>query len=167
MTRRTWLFVISVAAFVIAVDQLTKSIILSSIEYGEIIPVLEGFFNLTLTYNRGVAFGLFAGIQDGWRHLVLGLTTFCALSVVFYLLIRDYADDRIGQFSLSLVLGGALGNILDRARHDGVVDFLDFYFGNYHWPAFNVADSCICIGVILLVIRTFFGKCEKAPGDLQ
>lgn len=138
---------------VVIFDQITKFVALSAFAPGDVLPVFDGFFNLTLAFNRGVAFGLFANLTDGTRHLLLGLSACVALAAVAYFFFRDYAHDLVARCALILVLGGAVGNIIDRIRLGMVVDFLDFYVGDYHWPAFNIADSAICIGVFILLFR--------------
>lgn len=151
-----WLSIVAVAVLVIIADQLSKQIVLAYFQPGQVLPVLEGFFNLVLVFNYGAAFGIFGGISDGLRELVLALSTLIALGVVGALLIYDYYADRLGQLALALILGGAIGNIIDRLMHGAVVDFLDFYIGTNHWPAFNIADSAICIGVALVMMRRLF-----------
>ncbi|MBN8549844.1 MAG: lipoprotein signal peptidase [Deltaproteobacteria bacterium] len=143
----------AVSFVVVVLDQLSKWLVLQNIARGEIIPVVPSFFNLTLTFNRGAAFGILAGVPDGTRQLLLGVTTLIALSAVLYFLRKDYRDQKLAQFSLALIFGGAVGNIIDRFRLGEVVDFLDVYWQNYHWPAFNVADSAICVGVCILILR--------------
>ena len=147
--RRAWLALI----LVIVLDQLSKSLILSSFSVGEVRSIIPGFFNLTLTYNPGAAFGLLSDLPDGSRVLVLSLTICAALAAVGYFLLNEYYDDGIGQIGLLMIVGGAIGNIIDRARFGEVVDFLDVYFRSYHWPAFNIADSAICLGVTVLLFR--------------
>jgi signal peptidase II len=149
-----WL--LAVVGFVVGLDQVSKALILDSFESGEIKEIIPGLFNLTLHYNPGVAFGMFADLEDGARILVLTFTTVLALALVFYFLVTEYRYDRSGQFALALVLGGAVGNIIDRVRLGKVVDFLDFYLGTAHWPAFNVADSAICVGVSILLFKSLF-----------
>lgn len=135
-------------------DQISKMVVISNIALGERIEVIPGFFNLTLTFNPGAAFGFLANIEnDMVRHLLLSVFTLLALSVVFYFLIFDYYKDRVAQASLAMILGGAIGNIIDRIRFGSVVDFLDFYVSSYHWPVFNIADSAICVGVAILAFR--------------
>jgi len=141
-----------VAVITAMLDQASKWIVLKSFQPGDIRPVIEGFFNLTLTFNKGAAFGLWSWLTPGLRELVLGLTILIAVGVVTYLLTRTYNADRISQAALALILGGAVGNVIDRVRIGAVVDFLDFYIGSWHWPAFNVADSAICLGVFALIL---------------
>lgn len=148
-----YLLVTLVCLLVIGADQISKHYILQTFSLGEILPVIPRLFNLTLTFNPGAAFGLWGGVAEGWRQIILGITTCAALGVVFYFLRQPSYRNKLTQTALASILGGALGNIIDRFRHDGtVVDFLDFYWGGTHWPAFNIADSAICIGVALLIL---------------
>ena len=148
------ILVLAAVGIVTALDQLTKSLIVTSFKPGQSVPVIDGIFNLVLVFNKGAAFGLLSGITDGVRSIVLGLTTAVALCAVFYFLIVEYFEDSFAKCALGLILGGAFGNIIDRIRLGEVIDFLDFYWKSYHWPAFNVADSAICVGVFILLIRT-------------
>ena len=141
-----------VTSLTIIVDQMTKVAVLSSFRPGEILPIIDGLFNLTLTFNYGAAFGLWSWLAPGTRELVLGLTILGAMGLVGYFLTRPYYRTLSAQLALSAILGGAIGNVVDRIRLGAVVDFLDFYVGNNHWPAFNVADSAICVGVAVLLL---------------
>ncbi len=143
----TLLFLLS-----IALDQVSKYLVLANIRPREIIPVIPNYFNLTLTFNRGAAFGMLSQLPDGTRQIVLAVTTLVALSAVLYFLMRDYHGELKAQLCLAMILGGAFGNIIDRLYIGAVVDFIDVYWGEYHWPAFNVADSSIFIGVALLIL---------------
>jgi signal peptidase II len=146
--------VLSVVVFVVVViDQLTKRLVVGSLTLHEEISIIPGIFNLTLVYNKGVAFGMGSGLSDGARQIVLSLATLVAVLAVIYFLMVDYLEDRVAHFAIALILGGALGNVIDRVFIGSVVDFLDFYYGAYHWPAFNVADSAIFIGVFILVFH--------------
>jgi signal peptidase II len=140
-------FGLLVAPIVVVLDQLTKAIVLGLFEAGQGIAVTP-FFNLVLVWNRGVSFGMFnsGGAFAPW--LLSGL----ALAVVVGLgaWLRS-TDQRLTSFGLGLVIGGALGNVVDRVRFGAVVDFLDFHLAGYHWPAFNVADAGICVGAALMV----------------
>ncbi len=144
--------VMAISAVVAVLDQVSKNIALSAMEPGEQHPVIPGFFNIVLVFNRGAAFGMFSGLDDGIRHYALGAATLLALCAVFYFLYKEFKKSAISRFALALILGGAVGNIIDRVGRGEVVDFLDFYFSEYHWPAFNVADSAICVGVGLLLL---------------
>lgn len=146
------------AAIVILLDQSSKIFAADLLVYGSRVPIAPSI-NLTLTFNTGVAFGLFADLPTGVRELVLGLATVFALGVVWYLLVTDYRTSKTGQLGIGLIVGGAFGNAIDRFLLGSVVDFVDIYYQNYHWPAFNVADSAICIGVAILL----FTRPRKAP----
>lgn len=149
-----------VSFIVVLLDQLTKIWILNNFEYGEIKEIIPGFFNLILVFNPGAAFGIFADLPTTTRRIVLGGVTFFAVILVVTLLRKEAKDDLYAQTGLYLILGGAFGNLIDRFRFDAVVDFLDVYVNTYHWPAFNVADSAITIGVGILLIRFLFFKQE-------
>ena len=140
-------------AFIIALDQWTKSLITDRFRLGESISVFTGVFNITYVRNPGAAFGLLAQANSSFRvpfFLVIPIIALSVITVVF----RKLPDRSIATASaLSLVVGGAVGNLIDRLRYSYVVDFLDFHW-NYqaHFPAFNVADSAICVGVGILVL---------------
>lgn len=134
-----------------AADQLTKLLIIASFELYEAQTVIPALFSIVYVQNRGAAFGIFSGFESPMREVVLFGATVIALSVVFTFLGSAVGANRVGKFALALVCGGAVGNLVDRIRLGYVVDFLDFHIGRHHWPAFNLADSCICIGVAILV----------------
>lgn len=140
------------------IDQITKWQALSHLQLGVPVPVFS-FLNWLLLLNPGAAFSFLAQ-GSGWQRwffTILGLAA-CAYIV---LLIRRNQGDKLLCRALSLILGGALGNVLDRLMFGAVVDFIDFHYGNWHWPAFNIADSAICIGAALIIfseIRKSFGK---------
>ncbi len=166
-SARSWclprvLLVVFIVIIVLVCDQSTKQLALVSFQPGEIRTVIDGLFNLTLSFNRGAAFGLWSGLESGWREVVLGSTILVALSVVGFLLTRPYYQSRIAQTALAGILGGAIGNVLDRFMYGAVIDFLDFYLGESHWPAFNIADSAICVGVGLLLMLP---KTSKEAGS--
>ena len=133
----------------IVLDQLSKWWILSVVmQPPQRIPV-TGFFDLVLVMNRGVSFGMLGGAPD-W--VAAGLIVFALLLAAALSIWMWRAETMLLALSLGLVVGGAIGNVIDRFRFGAVVDFLDFYAGGYHWPAFNVADSAITVGVILLIL---------------
>jgi signal peptidase II len=142
----------ALAAAVVAADQATKAAVLAAFEHGEHLE-LTGFFNLVLAYNRGAAFSLLAQ-AGGWQTPLLAGFAIVASAVVSVLIVRN-AEKTLACAGLGLVLGGALGNVIDRLRFGSVVDFLDFHAMGWHWPAFNVADSAITIGALLLVVDGF------------
>jgi len=153
-------FVTLVVALVIAADQISKNLVLQSLQPGQLVPIVPNFFNLTLTYNPGAAFGLWTSLTGWYRILAIVFSTAVALCAVLYFLRHKQYARAWPQVALALILGGALGNIIDRVQHGAVVDFLDFYLDSYHWPAFNVADSAICVGVFALI----FYKPPKTEG---
>lgn len=144
-----------IAFIVLALDLVTKYWVESALIFGQQIPITS-FFNLVLTYNPGAAFS-FLGDASGWQRWFLSGIAFIACAVISYLLYK-HTENKLFCWALSLVLGGALGNLYDRITLGHVVDFLDFYIGDYHWPAFNVADSAICIGAALLIYESFTTK---------
>ena len=138
---------------VAGLDQATKVLVAQRMGLGDVVEVVPGLFNIMLVYNKGAAFGMLANFSEGTRQVLLAMTTLVALSAVIYFLVREYKDDRLARLGISFIMGGALGNIIDRVRLGHVIDFLDFYYRSYHWPAFNVADSFICVGVVILLLR--------------
>jgi len=146
--RRFTYFVVSLG--VILTDQVTKSIVADRIPLHSSIRVIPGLFDLTHVKNSGAAFGLFASFDSPLRSVVLNSVAFVVFfAVLVYAWRTSVASTRL-QVGLALILGGAVGNLLDRMRAGSVTDFLDFYVGSHRWPAFNVADSAITIGVLLL-----------------
>ncbi len=147
---------------VLVSDQWTKHLAVSGLSLGEPVPIIDGLFNLTLVYNPGAAFGMFGDLSDTTRRILLSVVSCLALIVVVRFMFKEAKYDQVSQFALIGILGGALGNVIDRYRFDSVVDFLDFYWGRYHWPAFNIADSAISVGVVILMLRVLFAK-HPAP----
>ena len=143
------------ALVVLVLDIATKRWVESVLFHGQQIP-LTGFFNLVLTYNAGAAFS-FLSDASGWQRWFFSAIAAGASALIIYLL-RKHAAEKIFCIALSLILGGALGNLWDRITLGHVVDFLDFYISNYHWPAFNVADSAIFLGAMLLILDSFRRK---------
>ncbi|HWX03550.1 signal peptidase II [Collimonas sp.] len=140
---------LAIAALVLVLDQLTKITIVRLFSYGESLAVTS-FFNLVLVYNKGAAFS-FLSSESGWqRYLFTALGIAAALFITF--LLKRHAGQRMFCTALALILGGAIGNVVDRIAYGHVIDFLDFYARNWHWPAFNIADSAICVGAVLFVI---------------
>jgi signal peptidase II len=141
-----------VAATVIF-DRWTKALIQSRFELNESVTLVDGFFNITYVRNTGVAFGIFSSISSPAKSVLLSVFTAIAAIVVVVYGVRSPAGNRLLQAALGLILGGALGNLYDRLAYGYVVDFLEFYVRDYHWPSFNVADSAISIGVLLLAVE--------------
>lgn len=143
-----------IVVIAIALDQVSKYIIERYVEYGSMIPVIDKFFYITYFRNKGAAWGMF---QNG-RYFFIAVTVIVA-GVLIYMLTRS--SNKLLKFSLAFILGGALGNFIDRVRVGSVVDFLDFYFGSYHFPTFNAADSFVVIGTVLLGIYMLFIHKER------
>jgi len=151
------------ALAVLALDQLTKFLALARLSPGLPVPLVEGFLAFTLVMNPGLAFGIFAATPPGWRWLV-ALLSFCALSALVLLSARLLlAGGQPAVLSLGLIFGGAVGNLVDRGRFGAVVDFIDVHWRGYHWPAFNVADSAITVGVGLLALRLLVSHKSTRP----
>jgi signal peptidase II len=146
---RHWL---GLSAIVIGLDLFTKHLVQSALAYGEHI-VVTPFFDLVLFHNKGAAFSLLAG-AGGWQRLLFSAFAVIA-SVIIVRLLQNHPEQKLFCFALSLVLGGALGNLYDRVTLGYVVDFLFFHYQGWYWPAFNVADSAICVGVALLLWDSF------------
>jgi signal peptidase II len=141
------------AALVVLLDQATKLIVLDRLAPGMRIEVIDGLLALTIVMNPGLAFGLLAGLPPGWRWLVVALSL-VALAVLARVAMRVLPTGGGADITaIGLIFGGAVGNLIDRARFGAVVDFIDVYWRTWHWPAFNVADSAITIGVVLLALR--------------
>lgn len=147
------------SVFVIALDQATKAWVVVNIALNDGFRVTD-FFNMIFVFNRGAAFSFLSG-ADGWqRWLFLGLAT--AVSLWLVSMIRKHATERLQPLALALILGGAIGNAVDRMHHGAVVDFLDFHYAGWHFWAFNVADSAISVGVALLLLHQFTHKETRA-----
>ncbi|HXE90604.1 MAG TPA: signal peptidase II [Terriglobales bacterium] len=153
---RRYLLLAALGVFLL--DQATKWLILRNIPLHESVPVIPGLFQLTHVQNRGAAFGLFSDSPSQWATSTLILFSLIALAVVWRLLWKNSHALTATGIALALVLGGALGNLWDRLVDGHVVDYLDVYVGTYHWPAFNVADSAIVIGAVILVGHILFSK---------
>ncbi len=144
---------LGLSAIVIILDQITKHIVRNNINLFEIKPVMP-FWNWTLAYNEGAAFS-FLSHAGGWQKIFFGvIAILVSAGLIYYILSKTY--HVIAGIAFSFILGGALGNLVDRITAGKVTDFIDWYVGNYHWPAFNLADSFICVGVALLIIDSLF-----------
>ncbi|MDP2826570.1 MAG: signal peptidase II [Sulfuritalea sp.] len=154
---------LALAVLVVVLDQASKLWVLGSFRLLESASVTP-FFNLVLVFNSGAAFSFLAG-AGGWQKwffVILAL----GISLWLLSLLRKHAQERLLPAALSLILGGAIGNVIDRLRFDAVVDFLDFHVAGYHWPAFNVADSAITVGVALMLWHQFrFGREASCSGE--
>lgn len=145
---------LGLAAVVLALDQASKWVILTQVMQPPRVVEVTGFFNLVLTYNTGISFGWLGGEAAAWKSWALGGLALAVSAGLLYWLARQ--PERILSLAVGLIVGGALGNALDRAYQPGVVDFLDFHLFGWHWPAFNLADSSIFLGVVILVLDGLF-----------
>jgi signal peptidase II len=154
---------LTLASVVLVLDLVTKRWVEATLVYGDQIPVTS-FFNLVLTYNAGAAFS-FLSDAGGWQRWFFSAVAVGASVLIIHLL-RKHAADMLFCLALSLILGGALGNLWDRITLGHVIDFLDFHVSGYHWPAFNVADSAIFLGAATLILDSFLRK-EPKTKDRQ
>ena len=153
MLKYLWL-----TCLVIVLDQLSKWFMVSWLSLHETFAVVP-FFNLTMAHNPGAAFSFLAH-ADGWqRWFFVGLAS--VISIVLLIWLKNLKPHaKLEAISIAMILGGALGNVVDRFYYGYVIDFLDVYYGTYHWPAFNLADSAICVGAVLLILDSFRSKPE-------
>jgi signal peptidase II len=147
-----------VALLVVALDQLTKWWILAIVMDPPQRIEVTGFFNLVLVMNRGVSFGMFGGAPDWVPPALIAFAILLAVGLSIWMW---RADSLLLGAALGMVVGGAIGNVIDRIRFGAVVDFLDFHAAGYHWPAFNVADSAITVGVVMLILDSL----KSRPAD--
>ncbi|MDP4590931.1 MAG: signal peptidase II [Burkholderiaceae bacterium] len=148
-TTKAWGYVL----VIVIIDQLTKLYFLNTLSYGERIPVLP-FFDFVLLFNTGAAFSFLAN-HDGWQRWFFVGIGFVAIIVISLFLRRHQHEPRF-MWGLTLILGGAIGNVIDRLLWGHVVDFLLFFYDNWYYPAFNIADSCITVGAILIIFDEIF-----------
>ena len=156
MMKRDYIFFIITALVVVIIDQASKIILAGSIKYYESIPLINGFLNLVHVRNRGMAFGLLNRPDAQFPFYFLIAATVIAIVLLIFWFISVKGGSRGLIFGLSLILGGAIGNLIDRLRLKEVIDFIDFFIGKYHWPAFNLADSAITVGAVWIVINIVF-----------
>ena len=152
-----------VTLVVMALDQWTKWLTLAYSPEHRPIPVIPGFFDLVNIRNRGAAFGFLNRSDIEWQFWLFLGATVVAVAAIIALIRSMRADDRRLVLGLGLVMGGALGNLVDRVRFRAVIDFLDFYIGAWHWPAFNVADVAICLGALLACLSLWRHPREEEP----
>lgn len=157
MLSRKYYILISMVGFIVSLDQLTKTLVMGKFHLHQSMVLIDNFLNITLVHNRGAAFGLLANLPENIREpffLIIPLLTLSAILIAFYKLTEQETLSIVG---LVLIVGGAIGNLVDRVRIGYVIDFIDFHwFGEHHFPAFNVADSAICVGVFILILNLIF-----------
>lgn len=158
----SWFVVI---ALVVVADQVSKQVVLNHMQLGDSIPVIEGCFNWVLTYNRGAAFG-FLSSAGGWQRYFL-LAFAAGVSIWLLWMMWNALNRPTFCLAISLIVGGAVGNLIDRYSIGAVIDFIDWHVGSYHWPAFNVADIGISVGVTLLVLDAFLAMQKTSPRSVR
>jgi len=154
---------LAVALAVLLADRVTKIWIVANVSIWDIHPVIPGFFSIIHSENEGMAFSILADADSHWRGLVLIGISLCVLGLIVWLFwqatsLRATRERAHSPYALALLLGGALGNLYDRLFRGSVTDFLDFSIGSYHWPTFNVADSAITVGAVLLALEMLRGR---------
>ncbi|MBA4397811.1 MAG: signal peptidase II [Syntrophus sp. (in: bacteria)] len=142
---------------IVILDQITKLYVDATMRLHESIPVIQGLFSITHVRNPGAAFGFLADASPLFRAIFFVAVTVLAIVLVLHYIWKSRAEEQLLTFALSLILSGAVGNLIDRVRFGEVIDFLDVYIGSTHWPAFNVADSAISVGAVILLIEIMRG----------
>jgi len=151
--KAKYLILLTVTPLILIVDQLTKLYIDGTMKLYQSIPVIDGLFSITYLRNRGAAFSFLS--EASWRLPFFLIATVIAVIAILVAFRKLRDDQRFAAVSLTLILSGAVGNLIDRVRLGEVIDFLDVYWRSHHWPAFNVADSAICVGVALLALDMY------------
>ena len=154
--KRKWGLFSIIIILATTLDQVSKILVTSNIDFYGSVPVISGFFNIVHTRNRGMAFGLFNNPASGTAFYFLTGASFFAVVLISFWFFRLKESEKPLTPGLALILGGALGNLIDRLRIGEVIDFLDIQIGSYHWPSFNLADSCISVGTIWVVVCLLF-----------
>jgi signal peptidase II len=158
MLKNKYIKLVVVAGGIILLDQFTKGLILRYLPFNNSIPVIKGFFNITHIRNPGGAFGLMANLSPTLRSIIFLFISSLAVGLIFYFYQKTPAKYSWLAAAFALIFGGAIGNLIDRLRFGMVIDFLDFYVGRLHWPAFNIADSAISIGIGIFLYHLMFKK---------
>ena len=161
----SWGMALAIAVVVLALDQATKAWVLNTLPGAPPLTVIPGFFDLVFSRNTGGVFGLLAGAPSFARRAFFVGATAIALGVIVAFLRRWGHESRLLTVSLSLVSGGAVGNLVDRLRFGSVVDFIDWYWGSHHWYTFNIADSAISVGAVLLIVHSLLPESSTAAVD--
>jgi signal peptidase II len=156
------LLYLAIAAGILLLDRWTKWLVAQKIALFNSVSVIPGFFSITHVRNKGAAFSLFADSPATWRLAMLVIFSLVALAIVLWLLVKTSNRLSLQGAALALILGGAIGNLWDRVVHGWVTDFLLVYYKHWEWPAFNVADSAICVGAVLLIAEMIFKKEQVA-----
>ena len=158
MVSKKLAFLAIVAGTVLVLDLLTKMLVLAHLPLGAGIPFIPGLFDLTHVQNPGGAFGFLATLGPQARGVIFILVSVLAVAVILWFYMKTPVQQRWLAFGFALIFGGAIGNLLDRLRFGAVIDFIDVYIGDLHWPAFNIADSAITVGVAIFAFHVMFRK---------
>ncbi len=148
---------------ILLLDQWTKYLIVQKLRLYQRVDVIDGFFSIVHVRNTGGAFGIFGGERGGIGSILFVVVSLIAIGAVVFLFVKTRENEKTLALSFSLILSGALGNLIDRLHYGEVIDFLDFHLSTYHWPAFNVADSAICIGIGLLALEVLIRDHKRGP----
>lgn len=160
--KKSYLIFFITALVIIALDQVTKILVVSNLQLHDSVPLVNGFLNLVHVRNPGAAFGFLAKAPAWFRSVFFIAVTVGAILLILYYLKQTGAGEKNQVVALSLIFAGAVGNLIDRIRFGEVIDFIDVYISTHHWPAFNVADSAISVGALLLLLSIL-----KRPKDKQ
>jgi signal peptidase II len=155
--RRHAPYALLVAA-IILLDQVTKALLVRAVPFYSSVRIIPGFANLTHIHNKGAILGFFNQSESPWTPIILLGLNLAALALVFWYYSKTAVEERGLRTALAFIVGGALGNVIDRIVRGYVVDFIELYVGKFHWPTFNVADSCISIGAVLLLLTVIFRR---------
>jgi len=156
--KNKYKFLFFITPLVIILDQLVKYYIDASMHLHQSIEVVENYFHITYIRNRGAAFGIFADADSSLRVPFFLTISIIAIFIIIYTIHRHKEGSKLFHLALALILGGAAGNMIDRAIMGEVIDFIDLHWHQYHWPAFNVADSAITVGAVILAASILFDK---------
>ena len=156
--KTKYLRLVVVTGLIVVADQVTKALIFAYLPYHQSITVVPGFFDITHIHNPGGAFGLMANLGETARTIIFLLASSLAVGLILYFYIKTPPSYTFLAVGFALIFGGAIGNLIDRVRLGIVIDFLDVYIGEYHWPAFNIADSAITVGIIIFGYHLLFKK---------
>ena len=163
MVGNKYLSLLIVSGVLIVIDQYTKLMVSLHIPLNYSVEVIEGIFNLTHIRNSGVAFGLFASQQSEYKALMFITISTIAITAILVIFHQTPKEKKMVQIGLILIFSGAIGNLIDRSLHGEVIDFVDLFINGHHFPAFNIADSCITMGVALMVIDLFSEGSKQDP----
>lgn len=161
--RPNWRPLLFIAGPIVIADQVTKVLVRRALELHDSITVIPGFLDLTHVRNTGAAFGLLNNAEFAFKPMLMMAVALAALVAIGAYAVRLGSHERMARLGLALILGGAIGNLIDRVQHGYVLDFVDVYYGNLHFWAFNVADASITIGAILVLVEVLFAGDRHAP----